>query len=766
MATFPGTIGNDVLPMLGEDNSGDDVLWGGMGDDDLSGGAGNDTLIGGAGADVLDGGPGHDIASYTQSRHGVHIDLSAAFYDPHAENAPVRGGEATGDQLSGIEELWGSARADKLIGNHAANRLFGNGGNDHVYGGGGDDFLRGGDEDDVLKGDAGADKLFGDMGFDELTGGAGNDLLFGGKGDDSLLDGGAGDDVLEGGMGADKLMGGAGMDVAAYTMSDMPVTINLSNIGTAKKAAEGGHADGDMIMMDVEGVRGSMYDDMITGSSAMTDDATTEDVDESMMYPGHNKLYGNMGDDTLMGLGGNDLIHGGQGMDTLYGGAGNDTLKGDMGDDALKGEDGDDTLVGGPGADKLFGGEFNKQTMKAGDDDSMNDTADYSMSDAGVTIDLSKTSRAMPNPVGEGGHAEGDEIVGIEHLTGSMYDDMLEGTSDANILKGMDGDDMLTGNAGADTLDGGKGDDTLNGGAGADELTGGDGDDTFVYTNSAAGTQVYDAPGTGDGDTDNGDETTYRAIDIDADMANDGDTMVSGGDGMDIIDASSSTAAVNINLNIMLRTQEFAADDPNTEDVDESRALEEAAIYKSIEQVMGGEGNDTLMGNAAAPTTLMGGEGNDTLTGGSMDDMLEGGSDDDSLRGMGGNDMLDGGSGNDTLVGGTGADTLMAGTGDDTLSGDSGQDVFVYTGGTDTITDFTVSRAGGDRINLTHLELTAEELELIVEAANKQDGTTVYLELTINDNGTVTEGTAEEHDIALTNFPANTDLATSDFIID
>ena len=34
--------------------------------------------------------------------------------------------------------------------------------------------------------------------------------------------------------------------------------------------------------------------------------------------------------------------------------------------------------------------------------------------------------------------------------------------------------------------------------------------------------------------------------------------------------------------------------------------FEEAAIYSSIEQLIGGEGNDTLIGNEEASTTLMG----------------------------------------------------------------------------------------------------------------------------------------------------------------
>ena len=362
----------------------------------------------------------------------------------------------------------------------------------------------------------------------------------------------------------------------------------------------------------------------------------------------------------------------------------------------------------------------------------------------------------------------------IENLKGSMHDDVLTGDRrDATRLYGMDGDDMLTGNGGDDTIDGGDGMDMINGGAGVDMLTGGDGDDTFIYVNSAAGTQVDDRRAdSADGDPLDGDETDYRLVETDDDDATlAGDSMVSGGDGMDTIDASSSTAAVILDLNVkrLVKVGEAAVvADPNADPPVEARDAvphEDAAIYTSIEMVMGGEAGDTLTGNAAASTTLMGGEGNDTLTGGSMDDTLEGGSGDDSLMGMGGNDMLDGGSGNDTLVGSTGADILMGGTGNDTLTGDSGQDTFVYTGGTDTITDFTVSRAGGDKIDLTHLDLTESELELIVEAANTHDGTTVYLEFTINEDGTVTAGTSGEHDIELTGFTAGQDLATSDFII-
>ena len=221
---------------------------------------------------------------------------------------------------------------------------------------------------------------------------------------------------------------------------------------------------GDSTFDSIENLRGSMYDDMLIGDNmgmAMeTDDASTTTVDETKSRAG-NKLFGNMGDDMLKGLGGNDTLHGGKGGDTLYGGMGDDTLKGEMGDDALKGEEGDDTLVGGPGADKLFGHKVNPETMKPDNTgDSMGDTADYSMSDAGVTIDLSITTNAMPVPTGKGGHAEGDELVAIEHLTGSMHNDKLTGDykeNEANTLKGMDGNDMLSGKGGMDDLQGRQG---------------------------------------------------------------------------------------------------------------------------------------------------------------------------------------------------------------------------------------------------------------------------------------------------------------------
>jgi VCBS repeat-containing protein len=89
--------------------------------------------------------------------------------------------------------------------------------------------------------------------------------------------------------------------------------------------------------------------------------------------------------------------------------------------------------------------------------------------------------------------------------------------------------------------------------------------------------------------------------------------------------------------------------------------------------IRGGNGNDVIKGLDGADT-LYGENGNDHLYGGESIDKLFGGN---------GNDLLDGGDGNDFLYGELGDDTLTGGLGKD-------QFWFGKSGGTDTITDFTV----------------------------------------------------------------------------
>ena len=152
--------------------------------------------------------------------------------------------------------------------------------------------------------------------------------------------------------------------------------------------------------------------------------------------------------------------------------SGADKIFGLGGNDYIYGLGGDDEIFGGAGADHLYGG-------------SGIDTANYSDSWGRVYVSL------LPSAQGQLGTAQGDMLVDIENLTGSAYNDFLEGNEGVNVLRGMNGDDYLYGYGGGDlmfggigndTLEGDRGNDTLRGDAGLDFLAGGPGGDRFVWS--------------------------------------------------------------------------------------------------------------------------------------------------------------------------------------------------------------------------------------------------------------------------------------------
>jgi Ca2+-binding RTX toxin-like protein len=269
-----------------------------------------------------------------------------------------------------------------------------------------------------------------------------------------------------------------------------------------------------------------------TNSSETVDarDGVSNDADEIRARGGADRIFGLGGDDFIKGGGGADTIDGGIGSDTasysdsavgvlvslitglgfagtaegdhltnienLSGSAHDDMLIGDDDANILFGDGGHDFLEGGGGADALMGSSGN-DTLKGGggadflDGGSGVDTATYADSSAGVFVSLY-------DDIAAGGHAEGDDLIFIENVTGSAYHDDLWGDNNANTLKGNDGDDTLKGYGGADTLDGGDGNDTLYGMDGADTLKGGNGNDTFVFkAGQANGDFVHEFAGNG-----------------------------------------------------------------------------------------------------------------------------------------------------------------------------------------------------------------------------------------------------------------------------
>lgn len=296
------------------------------------------------------------------------------------------------------------------------------------------------------------------------------------------------------------------------------------------------------------------------------------------------KLKGTDEDDILTGDDKNNHIDGKDGNDEIYGLAGNDHLDGGNGNDLVVGGDGNDNIQGGDGNDELYGGEGN------------------------------------------------------DKLEGDKGNDVLIGGGGNDKLDGDDGNDILEGGLGKDNIDAGKGDDSIiwNAGDGQDKIDGGKGYDTFVLTTSNTVAQTVHIDVNNKGNLvislDGGDEggelelkdienlklqfglagATIELGDNAGEVLGSEPLAVSGGEGSDDIDASTSSQSVNIDA---------------------------------------GTGDDAVTGGSAADT-ISGGEGSDVITGGGGDDVIDAGVGDDRViwRAGDGNDTIDGGEGFDEVA--------------------------------------------------------------------------------------------------------------------
>src|SRR5262245_8001699 len=337
-------------------------------------------------------------------------------------------------------------------------------------------------------------KVYGTNGNDFIYdpwGFMGNDTIYGYNGDDRIY-GLSGDDTLTGGAGADYLDGGIGTyDFARYDDSTTGVFVSL-------RTGHGswGTAEGDTLV-GIEGLEGSSYDDILEGDDGVSAGAIVDD----WLYgeDGNDWIYGGGGSDALYGGGGDDTILGGADRDWLYAGVDHDRVHGHAGEDYLDGSAGNDWLYGGADDDYLVGTSGNDTLNGGGGADFLDggagtDTADYTSSTAGVGVSL------FNDTVG-GGDSAGDELDGIENLTGSAFGDSLWGDDGVNVLQGMSGDDTLKGFGGADTIYGGDDSDSLHGMDGADYLDGGAGVDTMI---GGTGSDTYVVDRAGDVVTESG----------------------------------------------------------------------------------------------------------------------------------------------------------------------------------------------------------------------------------------------------------------------
>jgi Ca2+-binding RTX toxin-like protein len=604
----------------------------------FEGQGGNDTIDGGTITDTLNQDNGNQ-ASYQRAGAAVTVNLATG----------TASGGAGNDVLININEVRGSAFNDTLIGSQRADNV-----TELFEGGAGDDSINGGGGFDIVRFDGATGGVTASLATGSATGaGIGTDTftnvegLFGSSFNDSLVGGLAANgtiwtdgltEIFRGGAGNDTIDGGQGYDRADYTNATTGVVVTLND--TADGSASDGLGGTD-VLRNIEGVRGSVFNDTLTGSStAAFESFEGREGNDSINGNGgidradylrskagvsvdlsantaSNDGYG--GVDTLLNI---EWVRGSRDFnDTIVGSVADNRLEGMGGNDSISGLGGNDTLLGGAGNDTLIGGDGF-------------DTADYSGAGTPVSVIL------YGNQV-FGVDSGNDSVAGIEHIIGTAGADLMYGDDGANRFEGGLGEDTLDGGGGEDTLIGGEGADLLNGLAGADSLDGGNGNDSL-----------------------------YGWADNDSLIGAEGDDRLYGGAGADSLDGGTGA-------------DQLEGDDGNDTLVGGVGA-DTLRGWNDNDSLDGGDDGDALFGGAGADT-LLGAGGDDQIEGDDGNDSLAGGTGADTLRGWNDNDTLDGGEGNDALYGGAGLDSMLGGLGNDVLEGDDGADTLAGGDGADTL---------------------------------------------------------------------------------
>jgi Ca2+-binding RTX toxin-like protein len=694
---------------------------------DLSGNALDNLLYAGAGDNLLDGGAGNDTVSYAEpgasTAAGVAVSLARTV-------AQSTGGSGV-DRLLHIENLIGSAYADRLTGDAAANWLRGGGGNDTLLGGDGNDTLDGDAGDDSLIGGAGDDLLRAGSGASTLSGGAGNDTLYGGS-TDSLLQAGVGDDVVFGDDGHDTLVGGGGLDVL--------------NGGGGNDSLDGGEGNDTLF--------GGWGNDTVLGG--VGDDVLIDSL-------GSNQLDGGDGHDRVhvrldeSGVASFAFVHQPDDSVSYSNWSGTTTLRsveaalitGTYRDEHITGGNWSDTIDGGGGSDVIDGGAGIDRVVLA--------------FDRPAYLDLSVAGPVIV----QAQHGASVTLLNVESVqtSGSMGDDIIVGGSGSDSVSSSAGDDVLRGMGGDDWLHAHVGD--LRGGSGNDvlgvsgwraplaggqaspylrlpedlgstaralsldpffrlasdpEVSGSDatthasvhlqGSNRLIYlaltVTEANTTAIFDIDG-GFSEANGWFDSVVRILDQAGNQLAWNDWFPNGPDpGSDSIWDSffeftfAREGVYYIELGAYSTTSPLPVPDGTAFQLHVT--MQQPAISSSL---YGEAGNDLLL-SGSGPDVLDGGSGNDTasfiglttgvnaslitgraqagaatdylfsienLVGSPYADVLVGNGVANVLDGGDGADLLQGAGGNDSLFGGNGADSLLGGNGDDTLNGAGGNDV-------------------------------------------------------------------------------------------
>jgi Ca2+-binding RTX toxin-like protein len=684
----------------------------------VTGTGSNDTLLGsdvtnwfrpGGGNDSVDGRGGRDVVMYEGESAGVVINL---------KTGTVTGPSVGSDTLVSIEAAHGTHHADSITLADGGSYVFARAGADTLMGGSGDDNFYPGSGADSVDGGAGFDIVnYRDDGNDSgtpatstqgvsvnLKTGTATDnwgttdtlksieLVWGSIYNDNLVGGDTANGAFQtdgfegfrGEEGNDTIDGGTGFDRVYYDNSPFAVSVTLggSSTGTARDGWRSDNSnpasDGTDTLINIEEVRGSAYNDTLTGSDEAgryesfegragndiidgkggTDRANYQTSPNAVNvnlasgtardgWRSNNSDPASDGTDTLISI---EEVRGSNFNDTIVGSADGNVIQGQSGDDLISGGDGGDTMTGGAGNDTLDGGA---QRLLPNPSDTANvsnefDVAIYSDATEGVTVSLGAD--------GMSGSATGpgvgtDVLRDIEFVIGSRFADQITGSNRIGV-------EIFRGGAGDDTIRGGDPSGTDLGFSYADyrdasaavtvdlaagSASGGDGNDVLIGIAGAQGSQHNDTLLGSSADN----ILEGRA----------GDDVLNGFAGQDWVLYTNASGPINVNL--------------------------------GAGSASGADGNDTLI----SIENVRGSASSDTLTGSDEGNDFQGRAGDDTISALGGDDTIHGGQGNDSIDGGAGTDTARF-TGvkaDYTVTLNQGSGVI-------TVTDNTPGRDGADTL--------------------------------------------------------------------
>jgi Ca2+-binding RTX toxin-like protein len=281
-----------------------------------------------------------------------------------------------------------------------------------------------------------------------LQGDLGNDTLAGGLGGSdtyrftAIAPWDLGDDVVQGGVLPDS-------DTLDFSGLDFGININLAS--TSMQSMEPTPLqtfaiNGQVIQLPALNFNPRLRVQLVAPAASVGLNSTLIENVRGTNFD--DKITGNELANTLSGLGGNDRLEGRGGNDTLAGGTGNDTYVfagGNLGSDVI-----DEAFLFG-GIDRLDFTSFTTAINVA-----LNTTVIQTVSANNLNLRLTSGNR-------------------IENVKGTAFADTIIGNVLANVLEGNDGADTILGGAGNDTVRGGLGNDVLRGGDGNDTLLGQDG---------------------------------------------------------------------------------------------------------------------------------------------------------------------------------------------------------------------------------------------------------------------------------------------------